>query len=66
MHGGNQEFVDFVQEELDNGINMWSPEERATVLAEGFDTMIQNPGTAHPLVRDIVAAWNAYEHEGTA
>ena len=60
MHGGNPEFVQFVQNRLDDGINKESPEFRALTLSQGFEKM-EKTGMPHPLMQDIVAAWQAYQ-----
>ena len=63
MHGDNDEFVDFVKQRLQDGINQRDIDVRADVLAKGFQELADKDekGGVHCLIRDIVDAWQSYQ-----
>ena len=62
-NGNNKEFVDFVQQRLDDSYNNLSLEQRAEEVDFGFEQMRNGSVTKHPIAQNIVDAWNDYDAE---
>ena len=61
LHGENKQFVAFITERLNNGFNLGDLDEKAAELEKGFASMREKPGTPHPIVAEIMDAWNTHQ-----
>ena len=56
----DESFAGFVQEKLDKDYNPLPLHRKAAMLSDGFVQMKDNSETTHPIAKDIIDAWVAY------